>query len=86
MSDIIVKKSKVDELLDNAEILVETKFDKVTVVIVKLENGFTFVEGTGCVDPANYSEEIGKEICLDRVRNKLWMLEGYKLQCEVGDI
>ena len=86
MSDIIVKKSKVDELLDNAEILVETKFDKVTVVIVKLENGFTFVEGTGCVDPANYSEEIGKEICLERVKNKLWMLEGYKLQCEVGDI
>lgn len=86
MSDIIVKKDKVDEILDNAEILVETKFGKVTVVIVKLENGFTFVEGTGCVDPENYSEEIGKEICLERIRNKIWMLEGYKLQCEVGDI
>lgn len=86
MSDIIVKKDKVDEILNNAEILVETKFDKFTVVIVKLENGFIFVEGTGCVVQENYSEEIGKEICLERIRNKIWMLEGYKLQCEVGDI
>lgn len=86
MSDITVKKETIDKILEESEIIVETKFDKVTVVIVKLKNGFTFVEGCGCVDPANYSEEIGKEICLDRITNELWKVEGYKLQCEVGEI
>ena len=49
-----------------------------TYVTVRMKNGFTLRESTTCVDPSNYSEEIGKEICLKRIENKVWFLLGYK--------
>ena len=74
-----VTKQQIDELLAKAEIKVETVYDKVTVVNCKLPNSFVITEASGAVDPANYDEEIGKEICLSRIENKLWELEGYAL-------
>ena len=53
------------------------------IVVCKLANGFVITESSGAVDPANYSEEIGKEVCMERIINKLWELEGYKLSCEL---
>jgi hypothetical protein len=32
----------------------------------------------------NYDEVIGTEICKKRIENKLWELEGYCLQKELG--
>lgn len=61
------------------DISVSTIFDKVTVVAVRLKNGFVLVESAGAVDKANYSEAIGREICLARIKNKIWELEGYVL-------
>ncbi|WP_293969139.1 Gp49 family protein [uncultured Ruminococcus sp.] len=74
-----VTKQQIDELLAKSEIKVETVYDKVTVVNCKLPNGFVITEASGAVDPANYDEEIGKEICMNRIENKLWELEGYSL-------
>ena len=54
--------------------------NKTTIGIFTLINGFVIVEASSCVDPKNYNEEIGKQICRDRVNNKIWELEGYKLQ------
>jgi len=51
-----------------------------TYVTVRMKNGFTLRESTTCVDPANYNEEIGKEICLKRIENQIWFLLGYQLQ------
>lgn len=51
-----------------------------TYVTVRMKNGFTLRESTTCVDPANYNEKIGKEICLKRIENKVWFLLGYALQ------
>lgn len=67
----------VRDLIANAHIEVFTVFGNCTVVVLQLPNGFTVVESSGCIDPANYSEEIGKEICLKRIEDKIWMLEGY---------
>ena len=83
MSNIRVTQAQIDALIENAEITVETIYEKVTVVTVKLENGFCLSEASGAVDPANYSEAIGKDICLERIKNRLWELEGYALQKEV---
>lgn len=79
-----VTKEQINALLESAEISVETKIDKVTVVVCKLKNGFVITEASGAVDPANYSEEIGKEVCMNRIKNKLWELEGYCLQKRVA--
>ena len=60
------------------------EFDRpVTYVTVRMENGFTLRESTTCVDPANYDEEIGKQICLEKIEDKIWFLLGYALQDKV---
>lgn len=64
------------------DIHVQTVFEKVTVVSVRLRNGFVLVESAGAVDKANYSEAVGREICLRRIKDKIWELEGYQLSTE----
>ncbi len=53
---------------------------KTTVVKVRLANGFEIVESSSCVDEVNYNEEIGVEICMERIKNKVWELLGFLLQ------
>ena len=52
----------------------------VTFVEVEMLNGFTVRETTTCVDPANYDEKIGAEICLKKIEDKIWFLLGFLLQ------
>lgn len=56
---------------------------KTTIVICTLANGFTITESSACVDPANYSEEIGSEICMKKIKDKIWFLLGFLLQSAV---
>ena len=74
-----VAKRQIDELLEKSEIKVETVYDKVTIVNCKLPNGFVITESSGAVCKENYDEKIGTEICMSRIENKLWELEGYVL-------
>ena len=64
-------------LIEEAPKEVSTVFGNCTIVAIKLPNGFTVVESSGCIDPANYSEEIGEEICMRRIEDQVWKLEGY---------
>lgn len=75
-----VEEADIDKLLDEAEIDIRTLFNKCTLVTVQLKNGFILTESSACVDPENYDEEIGEKICMDKIKDKLWELEGYKLQ------
>lgn len=54
--------------------------NKLTVCILTLRNGFILAETAGCVDPANFDEEVGKRIARENAVNKIWELEGYLLQ------
>lgn len=74
-----VTQEQIKGLLDKSEIKTETVYDKVTIVSCKLPNGFVITEASGAVDKKNYDENIGKEICMQRIENKLWELEGYAL-------
>jgi hypothetical protein len=80
MSKNTVTQSQINSLLAQTEFQVKTFYGKVTVVVAKLPNGFTIVESSGCVDPDNYNELMGLEICKERIENQLWQLEGYLLQ------
>ena len=71
------------DIINNSDIEAFTIFDKCTVVACKLPNGFVIVESSACVSPENYDEEIGFEICFGKIVDKVWELEGYKLQNEV---
>ena len=58
---------------------------KITHVSVRMKNGFVLTEDSICVDPANYDENIGKDVCLGRIENKVWFLLGYALQDKIAN-
>lgn len=70
----------VKSFIKSAEVTTERIFGKLnTVLKYELVNGFTGVEATSCVDEKNYSEEIGKEILLNRLYDKIWFGLGFAL-------
>lgn len=76
-----VTQKEVDENMKDILVRTVEEFGKPsTYVTVKMKNGFILRESTTCVDPDNYSEEIGKEICLKHIEDKIWLLLGYALQ------
>ena len=48
--------------------------DKTTIVKAILKNRFVLVEHSSCVDPINFDMELGKQICIERIENKIWEL------------
>ena len=65
------------------DVIKETRVEfgkPVSYVTVKMLNGFTLRESTTCVDPENYNEEIGFQICMDKIQDRIWYLLGYQLQ------
>lgn len=84
MAKNTITQVEIDNLIRESQINVKTVFGKCTIVAVQLKNGFVLVESSSCVDPMNYSEAIGMSICIERIKNRLWELEGYKLQCIIG--
>lgn len=78
-----VTKEQIDKILSETFIKVEKYGDKTTVLMATLPNGFVIVESSSCVDPENFDMKIGEQICMEHLENKIWELEGYKLQCEM---
>ena len=68
------------------EVHVTTLGEKTAVVRAVLVNGFEIVDASSFVSPENYSEELGKKICLERIKNKVWMLLGFLLQTGVSGV
>ena len=75
-----VTQGHIDYILSQSEVQVKEAFGKTVIVACKLPNGFVIVEASSCVDPANFSLELGKGICMERITNRIWELEGYLLQ------
>ena len=51
-----------------------------------LRNGFEIVESSACVSAENYDEKLGREICLEKIRDKVWFLLGFLLQTAVHGV
>lgn len=81
MTNIKVTPEEVQENMQDVIVRTLDDFGKpCTYVTVRMKNGFTLRESTTCVDPANYNEEIGKQVCLKKIEDKVWFLLGYALQ------
>ena len=76
-----ISKSMVDDFIVSAE--VQTMGDKCTVLRAVLRNGFEIVESSACVSAENYDERLGAEICMEKVKDKVWLLLGFLLQSAV---
>lgn len=79
-----ISEEMVNDFIDKVE--VQTMGEKTTVVRAVLKNGFEMVSASSCVSPDNYSEEMGKEICLDHIKSEVWRLLGFLLQTAVGGV
>lgn len=75
-----VTKEDIDNILANTIIKTEKYGDKTIVLKATLPNGFVIVESSSCVDPINFDMATGEKICMEHLENKLWELEGYRLQ------
>ena len=84
LTDLSISQQMVDDFIK--EVHVTTLGSKTTLVRCVLANGFEIIETSACVDPHSYSEQMGKEACLNSVRNKVWYLLGFLLQCGIGGV
>lgn len=78
-----VTQERINKILLKTEFSTQTVFGKCTVVTAKLPNGFVITESSACVDVDNYDRQLGFEICKRKIINKIWELEGYKLQQKI---
>jgi hypothetical protein len=69
------------DIMDEAEYAAFKVFDKCTIVACKLPNGYVMVEASSCVDPSDYDSDIGIEMCMERLEDKVKAMEAYR-RCE----
>lgn len=79
-----ISQQMVDDFI--VETWTQTAGDKTTIVRVLLRNGFEIVESSSCVSAENYDEKIGREICMEKIKDKVWFLLGFLLQTAVNGI
>ena len=79
-----VTSDQITALIDASEVSVQTIFDKVTLVSVRLPNGFVLTASSGAVSKENYDEQVGRAICMTQIEDQLWKLEGYALQKQLA--
>ena len=80
-----VTKETIDKILSKTLIKVEKYGDKTTVIMATLPNGFVIVKHSSCVDLGGRRIIKKKKICMERLVNKIWELEGYKLQSKIHE-
>lgn len=80
-----VTKEDIDNILANTFIKAEKYGDKTTIVKATLPNGFVIIADSSCVDPNNFDMSIGEQECMKKIEDKIWELEGYRLQCEISE-
>lgn len=71
----------VDILIEKSQLSVKNIENQCIIVTAQLENGFVITETHSFIDKDNFNIGIGVEKCIDKIKNKLWELEAYRLQC-----
>ena len=77
-SQVSIGPKMVDDFIK--EVYVETLGEKTTLVRAVLVNGFEIIEASACVDLKNYNVEIGTEVCMKKIKDKIWSYLGFLLQ------
>lgn len=51
-----------------------------TICVITMQNGYTVLGYSACVDPAAFKQALGEKYAFDNALNKVWDLEGYLLK------
>ena len=73
-----ILKEDVENFITDVEVM--TVGEKTTIVNAYTRSGFDTVRHSSCVDPKNYSKELGKQYAMEEVINSLWGHLGFVLQ------
>lgn len=73
-----ILKEDVEKFITDVDVM--TVGDKTTVVNAHTLTEFDMVRHSSCVDPKNYSEELGKKYAMEEVISNLWAHLGFVLQ------
>ena len=79
-SEMVLMTDVLDNMKEVDSKTIEVFGKPMTIVTVRMNNGFLLTETSTCVNPENYSEEVGVKSCLDKIQDKIWALLGYALQ------
>lgn len=79
-----ISQEMVDDFIAYYDVM--TMGEKTTVVRAVLRNGFEIVESSACVSAENYDEKLGADICLKKIKDKVWFLLGFLLQTAVNGV
>lgn len=67
-------------------LVVQTEFQRfgttTTVCAAHLANGFVVIGVSGCLNPADFDEQKGREIAEQDAINQLWKLHGYYVKAQ----
>ncbi|MGL5717183.1 MAG: Gp49 family protein [Cetobacterium sp.] len=75
-----ITKELVDSFVERVDFeTIELYGKPTTQMTYKLLNGFIGSDSTTSVDPSNYSFDIGKEILMKRLEDKIWFGLGFAL-------
>jgi hypothetical protein len=77
---VSVTEEQIEMIMWNTTYVESKMGQKTTVVHATLPNGWEMIESSSCVDPSTYDHCVGVNICLDKIRSRVWELEGYLLQ------
>lgn len=75
-----IREECLEEILENSDIEVFTTFDKCIIMSCRLPNGFVITESYTFANPEDYDEDMGFDICYNKILDKICELEAYKIQ------
>ena len=68
----------IDKMIsDSKQEIFEPEYGSAVTVRLTLPNGYTIAETSGCINPKQYDRDLGIANCMDKLKVKLWELEGY---------
>ncbi len=73
-----ITQTDIDGVLEKSQMEIVELFGRCTVVAVQLPNGFIITESNTSADAASYNKDENTRMCLERIKNRILELEGYK--------
>ena len=80
-----IPESEIDEIIAESDEKVWEPFPGITVMAWCLPNGYAITEQSGCVDPSEYSRELGEMYCREALKRKVWQLYGFLAKQRYSD-
>jgi hypothetical protein len=79
-----VPKTHVEQTINRSDLEFHRMGDKTTVCVATLPNGFEVVVSAAPVDVADYDDEMGRELCEERLKERVWELLGFQRHGQIN--